>query len=158
MAMTAAHKRYREKNPAHKKAEDEKRLDLIISAEAMAALTARCKTAGVTRRQLLEAMALADWQYHTGVMVMPDITPVLSGETDSDVESRILTMIEEGVSSPIPNRIVHEVFAGDYSEAAKQIRKLAKRQKEPEMIEKLRLLTNRIDGSKPKKKTTQEKE
>jgi hypothetical protein len=158
MAMTAAHKRYREKNPAHKRAEDEKRLDLIISAEAMAALTAKCKAAGITRRQLLEAMALADWHYHTGVMVMPDITPVLSGEPEKEVENHILMIIVEGVASPIPNRIVHELFAGDYSEAAKQIRKLAKRQKEPEMIEKLRLLTNRIDGSKPKKKTTQEKE
>lgn len=173
MAMTAAHRRYREKNPAHKKNDDEKRLDQIISAAAMAALAAKCKAAGVTRRQMLEAMALSSFNYHTGVMVPTTITPGLSDEpatatitpglsdtpsADSEVEARILKIIEEGVASPIPKRIVHEVYGGDYSEAAKQIRKLAKQQTEPEMIEKLKLLANRIDGSKPKTKPTKEKE
>jgi len=158
MAMSEAHKRYREKNPPHKKNDDEKRLDQIISAAAMAALAAKCKSAGVTRRQMLEAMALSDWHYHTGVMVMTDITPVLSDRPDSEVEIRIFTLIEKGVASPIPKRIVHEVFAGDYPEAAKRIRKLGKSQQEAEMIEKLKLLANRIDGSRPKKKTTKEQE
>ena len=168
MAMTAAHRRYREKNPAHKKNDDEKRLDQIISAAAMAALAAKCKAAGVTRRQMLEALALSSFNYHTGVMVPTTITPGLSDEpaiatvtpglsdtasADSNIEARIFKIIEEGVASPIPKRIVHEIYGGNYSEAAKQIRKLAKKQTEPEMIEKLKLLTNRIDGSKPKTKT-----
>lgn len=125
MAMTEAHKRYREKNPAHKKGDDEKRLDLIISAGAMAAITLKCKAAGITRRQLLEAMALTEFDYHTGVMLMPEITPGLQDEsatgvsitpvspegaadgnitpvlpdepeTDSGIESRILLMIKGG--------------------------------------------------------------
>lgn len=174
MAMSEAHKRYREKNPAHKKNDDEKRLDLIISGEAMEALAAKCKAAGVTRRQMLEALVLSSFEYHTGVMVISDVTPELPDKmttdtaitpglsdtpsVDSGVESRIFKIIEAGVASPIPKRIVHEVYGGDYSEAAKQIRKLARNQKEPVMIEKLKLLINRIDGSRPKIKTTKEKE
>jgi len=173
MAMSAAHKRYREKNPRHKRADDEKRLDLVISAAAMDALAAKCKAAGVTRRQMLEAMVLSSFQYHAGVMVPTGITPVLPDEpvtptvtpglsdppsAGSDIEARVLKIIEAGVASPIPKRIVHEIYCGDYSAAAKQIRKIARNQKEPAMIEKLKLLANRIDGSKPKTKTNQEKE
>jgi len=182
MAMTEAHRRYREKNPVHKKNDDEKRLDQIISAAAMAALAAKCKAAGVTRRQMLEALALSSFNYHTGVMVPTTITPGLSDEpatatvtpelpdemktdtaitpglsdppsADSEIEARVFKIIEEGVASPIPKRIVHEIYGGDYSEAAKQIRKLAKQQTEPEMIEKIKLLANRIDGDRPKTKT-----
>ena len=193
MALTAAHKKYREKNPAHKKGEDEKRLDLVISGEAMAALKLNCKSAGITRRQLLEAMALSAFNYHTGVMMIPDITlglheeagtgvnitPVLSAEAaivaeatpalpeevvtpvlevppapDNGIESRILLMIEggfiKGVTSPIPKQIVHEIYDGNYPEAAKRIRILATKYKSTEAGENLKMLANRIDGSKPK--------
>lgn len=179
--MTEAQKRYREKNPRHKRADDEKRLDLIINGEAKQALANKSKAAGMTQRQLLEALILSPCGCHTGVMmpttitpglfeesVSENITPVLPAEvttdtaitpglsdtpsTDSEIEARVLKIIEEGVASPIPKRIVHEVYGGDYSEAAKQIRKLAKQQTEPEMIEKIKLLANRIDGSKPKTK------
>lgn len=160
MAMSEAQKRYRQNNPAHKKGDDEKRLDLIISAAAMATLAAKCQAAGVTRRQMLEAMALSSFAYHTEVMVVTDITPVLSdtASADSNIEARVLKIIEAGVASPVPKRIVYEIYDGDFSKAAKQIRKLTKQQTEPEMIEKIKLLANRIDGSKPKTKTTKEKE
>lgn len=182
MAMTAAHRKYREKNPAHKKSEDEKRLDLIISAEAMAALTMKCKAAGITRRQLLEAMALSPFDYHTGVMMMPEITPGLLEEpssgisiaavspeetdesitpvleeptvTDGGIESRILQMIEGGLtkenSSPIRKQIVTEIYGGSHQEAAKQIRSFATKHKGTAAGDNLKLLANRIDGSRPK--------
>lgn len=176
MAMTAAHKRYREKNPAHKKAEGEKRLDLIISGEAMEALAAKCQTASVTRRQMLEAMALSSFAYHTGVMVVTDITPVLPEEpatttitpglsdvptADSDFEARILKMVEggfrKGETSPVPKQIV-ELYNGNHREAAIQVRLIANSHKDAPSHESLQTLANRIDGSRPKTKPTKKKE
>lgn len=173
MAMTEAQKRYREKNPRHKKADDEKRLDQIISAAAMAALAAKCKTAGVTRRQMLEAMALSAFDYHAGVTAitpgLPDesatstITPGLSDplSADSDIEAQILKMVaggfKKGETSPIPKQVV-QLYNGDYPEAAKQVRLLASRYKDTPSHESLQTLANRIDGSRPKTKPTNKKE
>ena len=163
MAMTEAHKRYRARNPAHRKAEGEKRLDQIISGEAMAALAARCKSAGVTRRQMLEALLLSDWHHHTGVMVIPEITPGLSNAPSADkgIELIILEMAEggfrKGESSPVPKQVV-ELFNGDYQEAARQVRRLASAHKGTPAHEDLKTLANRIDGSRPKKPKQKEKE
>ena len=170
MAMNEAQKRYRENNPRHKRADDEKRLDLVISAEAMDALAAKCKAAGVTRRQMLEAMVLSSFQYHAGVMVPTGITPVLPDEpvtptvtpglsdppsAGSDIEAQILKMIEggfrKGETSPIPKQVV-QLYNGDYPEAAKQVRLLASRYKDTPSHESLQTLANRIDGSRPKTK------
>lgn len=126
MAMSEAHKRYRQNNPAHKKAEGEKRLDLIISGEAKQALADKSKAAGMTQRQLLEALILSPCGCHTGVMmpttitpglfeesVSENITPVLPAEVttdtaitpglsdipsaDSEIEAQILNMIAGGL-------------------------------------------------------------
>ncbi|MDD2500384.1 MAG: hypothetical protein PHN92_06150 [Geobacter sp.] len=134
----------------------------------MTALAARCKAAGVTRRQMLEAILLSDWHYHTGVMVMPEITPAPAASTitpglskapsaDRGIESIILKMAEggfrKGESSPVPKQVV-ELFKGDYQEAARQVRRLASAHKGTPAHEDLKTLANRIDGSRPKKTTT----
>lgn len=176
MAMSEAQKRYRLKNPTHKKADGEKRLDQIISGEAMEVIKQKSAAAGITRRQLIEAMALASWHYHTGVMVPTTITPVLPDEpttatitpvlceppsAGSDIETSILKMVEggfrKGESSPIPKQVV-QLYNGDYPEAAKQVRLLATRYKNTPSHESLQTLANRIDGSKPKTKPTKKKE
>lgn len=193
MAMSAAHKRYREKNPPHKKGTHEKRLDLVISAEAKEALAQKSKAAGITQRQLLETLLLSSREYHTGVMLAPDdipqaatddvtpstdnsitpglrdktavdITPVLEATPtpESSLESIIFKMTEggftSGVKSPVPGQIVTELYGGNHSEAAKQVRLMAKKHKGTPLYESLQTLVNRIDGSRPKKPKQKEKE
>ena len=175
MAMSEAQKRYRQNNPAHKKAEGEKRLDLIISGEAKQVLADKSKAAGMPQRQLLEALILSPFGCHTGVMVPTVITPMLPEEpatatitpvlsdapsADSDIEARVLKMVaggfRKGESSPVPKQVV-ELYNGDYREAAIQMRLLATRHKDTPSHESLQTLANRIDGSKPKIKQSQPK-